>query len=150
MTPRAAHLVPRSPGRRKRWLSESFGFMRSQGRAFRRTGEMGVGVSESCESQVQTKLVLNKDQSTQLDLEDSKSSGSAFPPNSGMSSQAGNSFGNVSAYSQTVKIQEKEMGIQAFEDEPWEGLLSRQEVCDMIKNVQIHRFRQERECGSGL
>ena len=25
-----------------------------------------------------------------------------------------------------------EMGIQAFEHEPWEGLLSREEVCDLI------------------
>ena len=30
-----------------------------------------------------------------------------------------------------------EVGIQAFEHEPWEGLLSRQEVCDLIEVEQF-------------
>ena len=130
--------MPKSPAGRRRWLSESFGFKRSQGKVFRSAGEGRTGISESCESQVRLKSSASK--STQWNLQDSKSSGSSFLTCSETSSQATQVFDLVSRSSmgsQTVEPYKAEVGVQAFEHEPWEGLLSRQEVCDLI---DIDRF----------
>ena len=91
-----------------------------------------------CESQVEVRPSASK--STQWDLQDSKSSGSSFFSHSETVSQATQVSELVPSNttgSQTIEPYKVETGIQAFEHEPWEGLLSRQEVCELI---DIDRF----------
>ena len=110
---------------------------------FRSSGERGISISEFGESPVRTVLSLNK--STQWDSQDSKSSGSSFLPGSDTTSRATQAdlsikkkvSDRVSVKSQTMEPLTEECSIQAFEQEPFEGLLSKQEVCD---SIEVDRF----------
>ena len=81
---RTPRLIPRSPGKRRRFLSEAFEFQGRQGKVFRSSGERGTRISESGESPVRNRPSSNM--STQWDSRDSKSSGSSFLSNSWTSS----------------------------------------------------------------
>ena len=132
------HLVPRSPGRRRRFLSEAFEYKGRQGKVFRSSGERGTRISEFGESPVRNRSSANM--STQWDSRDSKSSGSSFLSNSWTSScstQTSSSKSDKILCQESVKTQTlepltEEIGVQAFENEPFVGLLSKQEVCESI------------------
>ena len=110
---------------------------------FRSSGERGTRISEFGESPVRTRTSLNK--STQWDSRDSKSSGSSFLSDSCTSSRATQTIlskedkvlNQTSVKSQTMEPLTEDFCIQAFEQEPFVGLLSKQEVCE---SIEVERF----------
>ena len=130
--------VPRSPGGRRRFLSENFAFRRQE-KVFRCTGERGTSTSELFESPVRTPLGLDK--TTQWDSNDSKSSGSSFLSGTDTSVRSTQTpcgkKGLVNFKSQTLDPIVTDVGIQAFHQEPFANMLSPEEVCDL---VQVERF----------
>ena len=138
-TSRVSPLIPKSPARRKRWLSDSFSFAKPQGKVFRAAGgERTRGLVER-ESQGERKTSTSV--GTQWDLRDAIRAGSFLIERSETRSQATQiEFDLLKACetgSQTIEPYSAEFGAQAFEEEPFEGLLSRQEVCDLIN---VDRF----------
>ena len=119
-----------SPGR-KQELSEIDQILLSIGVDVGQATQTGYGVSESEKSKV-------RDYASQWDFEDSKRarSLSGLPPAS--ISKAVQAEGvQCNARDRSTQTSHgknnKSVCVQAFEEDPWAGLLSRQEVCDMIK-----------------
>ena len=124
-------------------MSEAFEFQGRQGKVFRSSGERGTRISESGESPVRNRPSSNM--STQWDSRDSKSSGSSSLSNSWTSSCSTQTteskkdkiVGQESVKTQTLEPLTEEMCVQAFENEPFVGLLSKQEVCESINIVNF-------------
>ena len=138
-TSRVSPLIPKSPARRKRWLSDSFSFAKPQGKVFRAAGGERTRDLVKCESQGETKA--SSSVGTQWDLQDAIRAGSFLIERSETRSQATQIEFDLlkpcETGSQTIEPYAVDFGAQAFEDEPFEGLLSRQEVCDLIN---VDRF----------
>ena len=119
-----------SPGR-KQELSEIDKILLSIGVDVGQATQTGSGGSESEKSKV-------RDYASQWDFEDSKRarSLSGLPPASiSKAVQAERLQCNARDRSTQTSHgkNNKSVCVQAFEEDPWAGLLSRQEVCDMIK-----------------
>ena len=77
------------------------------------------------------------DKSTQWDSNDSKSSGSSFLSGTDTTSRSTQTpcgkKGLVNIKSQTLDPIMSDFGVQAFHKEPFAGLLSTEEVCDLAR-----------------
>ena len=123
-----------SPGKNQ-GLSEVDQILASIGFDVGQGTQTGSGDSESEKSKV-------RDATSQWDFEDSKRarSLSGFPPASkpmAVQTEGLRSSGNPIFRDRTTQTSHgksnKSVGLQAFEEDPWSGLLSRQEICEMVK-----------------
>ena len=139
MSPRVAHLPTRSPGRRQ----ETFKSFKVSGDLGTREGvlvrSVGVecGSSGSSEFQQQAKVTAGVDHSTQWDSEDAKRAGFILSSPGNMTSQVSQES-QVGVETASTAVQGRildgvDVEIQAFEDNPLEGLLSRKEICSLIR-----------------
>ena len=129
--------VPKSPAGRKRWFSESFGFKKPSVKMFRSSERGGTSVSESGKSPSRQ---LRVDKHTQWVLSDSKSSGSAClraPDLISKAVQMDFTLPQDNKRTQTPDPQVEHASVQAFDHEPYEGLLSQEEV---VESLVIERF----------
>ena len=131
-----------SPGRssKRSRLSDVFVSGSTEVKAWK-VGGGGSKVTDRSEFGVTVKPFLTNNFS-QTDFDQSMDSGTVpHLPSAGTSkaTQVCSVLGQKSASSQTLprKIFNSEVGIQAFEEDPWQYLLSEDEVCDLIQIDQL-------------